>query len=378
MSRRIYLSPPDTGAAERELLLDAFDSNWLAPLGPHVDLFEQELARRVGLAHAAALSSGTAALHLGLQLAGVQSGDTVFVPTLTFVATANAVRYLGAAPVFLDSDPSNWQLDASLLEDELRARARQGRLPAAVVSVDLLGACPDYERIEAACAEFDVPLVEDAAEGLGATYRGRCAGSFGRCAVFSFNGNKIITTSGGGMLASRSADLVAKARFLASQAREDQPYYEHEQLGYNYRLSNLLAAVGRGQLRCLDEKIARRAEIHRRYREAFECLDGISMMPLGEGVESNHWLTCISMDPNDLTVQPEDVRKALEAVDIEARPVWKPMHLQPLYRDATAVGGRVAERIFARGLCLPSGTALSPDEQERVIEVVRQTILGRI
>lgn len=370
MSGRIYLSPPDAGAEERRLLLDAFDSNWLAPLGPHVDLFERELAERVGLEHGAALSSGTAALHLGLLLAGVEAGDEVLVPSLTFVATANAVRYLGAAPVFIDSDPKSWNVDAALLAAELRLRARRGRLPAAVVSVDLLGGCPDYDAIEAACAEFDVPLVEDAAEALGATYRGRPAGSFGICATFSFNGNKIITTSGGGMLVSRSADLVTRARFLASQAREPSVHYEHEQLGYNYRLSNLLAALGRGQLRGLDERIARRREINRRYCEAFEPVDGISMMPTGDGVVPNHWLTCVLFDPSRTGARAEEVRLALESLDIEARPVWKPLHLQPLYRGAESVGGEVAERIFEHGLCLPSGSALSPADQERIIAVV--------
>ncbi len=255
---RIYMSPPDPGAEERALLLNAFDSNWIAPLGPHVDAFESELARRVGLGHGAALSSGTAALHLALLLMGVGPGDEVLVPTLTFVATANAARYVGAEPVFVDSDPASWNVDVGLLAEAMRERARRGRRPAAVVSVDLLGGCPDYDELTKACDEFEVPLIEDAAEGLGATYRGRPAGSFGACAAFSFNGNKIITTSGGGMLVSSSEELVARARFLASQAREPVAHYEHEEIGYNYRLSNLLAAVGRGQLRGLDRRIARR------------------------------------------------------------------------------------------------------------------------
>ena len=373
MSRRVYLSPPDAGAVERELLLDAFDSNWLAPLGPHVDLFEQELAERVGLEHGAALSSGTAALHLALRLAGVDTDDEVIVPSLTFVATANAVRYLDARPVFIDSDPASWNLDASLLASELGDRARRGRLPAAVVSVDLLGGCPDYRLIEAACAEYDVPLIEDAAEALGATYRGRAAGSFGLCAAFSFNGNKIITTSGGGMLVSRSAHLVAEARFLASQAREPFPHYEHEQLGYNYRLSNLLAALGRGQLRGLSERIARRREIHTRYREAFEVVDGIDMMPVGPGVEPNFWLTVVVFDRTRAGMGREEGRAALESQNIEARPVWKPLHLQPLYRDAPSIGGKVAERIFEQGLCLPSGTGLTPADQDRIIATMLDT-----
>ncbi len=370
MNQRVYLSPPDAGAVERELLLDAFDSNWLAPLGPHVDLFERELAARVGLEHAAALSTGTAALHLGLLLAGVRTGDEVIVPSLTFVATANAVRYLGAEPVFVDSDPRSWSMDAALLADELETRARQGRLPAAVVSVDLLGGCPDYDAIEPTCAQFDIPLIEDAAEALGATHRGRPAGSFGICAAFSFNGNKIITTSGGGMLVSSSATLVAKARFLASQAREPAPHYEHSELGYNYRLSNLLAALGRGQLQGLDERIARRHVLHRRYREAFEAVDGLDMMPVGPNVEPNYWLTCIVVDPSRAGIGREDIRLALESLNVESRPVWKPLHLQPLYRNVRSIGGMVAEKIFEQGLCLPSGSALSPADQDRIIAVI--------
>ncbi len=374
MTPRIYLSPPDAGSIERELLLEAFDSNWLAPLGPHVDLFERELAHRVGLEHAAALSSGTAALHLGLLLAGVKAGDEVIVPSLTFVATANAVRYLGADPVFIDSDPKSWNMDASLLADELNERARLGTLPAAVVSVDLLGGCPDYDVIEASCDAFGIPLIEDAAEALGASYCGRPAGSFGTCAAFSFNGNKIITTSGGGMLVSRSAELVATARFLASQAREPAAHYEHEQLGFNYRLSNLLAALGRGQLRGLSERIERRRELNERYRAAFEGVDGVDMMPVGRGVEPNYWLTCVVVDPSRTGVGREDVRLALEALNVESRPVWKPLHLQPLYRHARSVGGKVAEEIFEHGLCLPSGSSLSISDQERIIGVVLDVI----
>jgi dTDP-4-amino-4,6-dideoxygalactose transaminase len=377
MTDRIYLSPPDPGPEERALLLDAFDSNWIAPLGPHVDAFETELARRVGLEHGAALSSGTAALHLGLQLVGVQRGDEVLVPTLTFVATANAARYIGAEPVFVDSDPASWNVDAGLLTEALWERARRGKKPAAVVSVDLLGGCPDYDQLTKVCDELEVPLVEDAAEGLGATFRGRPAGSFGACAAFSFNGNKIITTSGGGMLVSSSGELVAHARFLASQAREPAAHYEHEEMGYNYRLSNLLAALGRGQLRGLDRRITRRREIFERYRVAFDAVDGIEMMPGGDGVEPNYWLSCVLLDPA-LRAGREDVRLALEELNIEARAVWKPLHLQPLYRGAATVGGQVAERIFDRGLALPSGTALSAEDQDRIIDtVLRVTGAGR-
>jgi dTDP-4-amino-4,6-dideoxygalactose transaminase len=367
---RVYLSPPDTGTQERELILDALDSNWLAPVGPHVDAFERELAGRVGLDHAAALSSGTAALHLGLRLVGVQAGDEVVVPTLTFVATANAVRYLGAEPVFVDSNSASWNVDAELLASHLYERARRGRRPAAVVSVDLLGGCPDYDALNGVCSDLEIPLVEDAAEALGASYRGQPAGSFGACAAFSFNGNKIITTSGGGMLVSESADLVRRARHLASQAREPVAHYEHAELGYNYRLSNVLAALGRGQLMGLDRRIARRKVIHDRYRNALEPVEGIEMMPVGDGVIPNYWLTCVRIDPAQLGIDREDIRLALEAMNVESRPVWKPLHLQPLYRAAECVGGSVAERIFEDGLCLPSGTALSCEDQDRVITAI--------
>jgi dTDP-4-amino-4,6-dideoxygalactose transaminase len=367
---RIYLSPPDTTTEERDLLLDAFDSNWIAPLGPHVDAFESELADRVGVPHAAALSSGTAALHLGLSLVGVQPGDEVIMPTLTFVATANAARYLGAEPVFVDSNETSWNVDANLVASELYERHRQGRRPAAVVTVDLLGGCPDYDILTAVCDDLEIPLVEDAAEALGASFRGRPAGSFGDCATFSFNGNKIITSSGGGMLVSHSGDLVRRARHLATQAREPVAHYEHLELGYNYRLSNLLAALGRGQLRGLDRRINSRRAIYERYSQAFATIDGLEMMPFGEGVTPNYWMTCIRVHAERFGANPETIRLALEGIDAESRPIWKPLHLQPLYKGATVIGGSVAETLFSEGLCLPSGTLLSTSDQDRIIETV--------
>jgi dTDP-4-amino-4,6-dideoxygalactose transaminase len=370
---RIFLSPPDTTAEERDLLLDAFDSNWIAPLGPHVDAFERELADKVGMPHAAALSSGTAALHLALLLVGVSPGDEVLIPTLTFVATANAARYVGASPVFIDSDESSWNVDARLVAHELHARVSRGSRPAAVVSVDLLGGSPDYDELTAACNELEIPLVEDAAEALGAKYRGRPIGSFGACSIFSFNGNKIITTSGGGMLVSQSADLVTRARYLSTQAREPVAHYEHLELGYNYRLSNLLAALGRGQLQGLDRRVAARKTIYERYEHAFAEIDGIEMMPFGRDVTPSFWMTCIRIDPAKFGAGPESVRLALEKIDAESRPVWKPLHLQPLYKNAPVVGGSVAEAIFAQGLCLPSGTLLSASDQDRVIETILAT-----
>jgi dTDP-4-amino-4,6-dideoxygalactose transaminase len=373
---RIFLSPPDVGPDERELLLDAVDSNWVSPLGPHVDAFERELAAYVGVGHAAALSSGTAALHLALLLHDVGPGDEVLVPTLTFIATASAVIYTGATPVFVDAEPSTWCVDPALVDTALRRRVKAGRLPKAVIAVDLYGQCADYDGLEAVCAELGVALIEDAAEALGARYHGRAAGSFGRLGVFSFNGNKIITTSGGGMLVSDDRALVERARFLASQARDPAPHYEHSTVGFNYRMSNLLAAVGRGQLRHLDEKVARRRAINRRYRAALADLPGVGFLPDAAGGEPTNWLTVITLDPASAAATPEELRVALEAADIEARPAWKPMHLQPVFAGAERLGGQVAERIFATGLCLPSGSSLTPDDQERVIATIRSVLAG--
>ncbi len=365
---RVYLSPPDVGDAERALLVEAFDSGWIAPLGPQLDAFESELAARVGVPHALAVSSGTAALHLALLLVGVGPGDDVLVPTFTFVATANVVRYLGARPVFVDCDTSSWQLDPDLVSAELDARAEEGTLPAAVVSVDLYGQSADYDRLTATCEGYGVPLVEDAAEALGATYRGRAAGSFGVAGVFSFNGNKIITTSAGGALLARSEELVARARHLATQAREPEVHYEHLDLGFNYRMSNLLAALGLAQLRALDRRIARRRRINERYRQALSGRPGISFMPRADYGVPNDWLTCIEIEPGAFGATRDQIRSALDTHDIEARPTWKPLHLQPLYAGAPLIGGTAAEAIFERGLCLPSGSSLSDDDQDRVVE----------
>jgi dTDP-4-amino-4,6-dideoxygalactose transaminase len=367
---RIYLSPPEVGAEERRMLLDAFDSNWIAPVGPDIDAFERELADRVGVDHAVALTSGTAALHLGLQLVGVGPGDEVLVPSFTFVATATAVTYLGAHPVFVDCSASNWNIDPELVATELAVRAEQDRLPAAVVTVDLYGQTADYDALTALCDAYGIPLIEDAAEALGASYRDRQAGSFGRAGVFSFNGNKIITTSGGGMLVSDSAELIDRARFLATQARDPFPHYEHSVLGYNYRLSNLLAALGRAQLRGLDSRIERRHRINESYRSAFDGVPGIRLMPIAEYGEPNWWLTCILVDPAEFGADREQIRLALESVDIESRPTWKPLHLQPVFAGVPTVGGAASARIFDRGLCLPTGSALSASELEQVVDTV--------
>jgi dTDP-4-amino-4,6-dideoxygalactose transaminase len=373
---RVYLSPPDVGPLEREMLLAAFDSNWIAPTGPDLDSFEREVAERTGVSHAVALSSATAALHLALLLAGVGEGDEVIVPSLTFVATAAAVRYLGAQPVFVDCSPKSWNLDPGLVEEVLVDRAAAGRRPAAVVTVDLYGEAAEYAVLERMCERFDVPLIEDSAEALGATYGGRAAGSFGVAGVFSFNGNKIITTSGGGMLVTNSPDVATVARSLATQAREPFPHYEHAVVGYNYRLSNLLAAIGRAQLRGLDWRIARRKRINEAYVAALADAPGISFMPHTTEGLPNYWLSCILIDPSEAGTDRETVRLALEAEDIESRPTWKPLHLQPAFSGSTLVGAGHCARVFDTGLCLPSGSALSSQDQTRVIEVLHTQLRG--
>jgi len=368
---RIYLSPPHMGNMERELLLEAFDSNWIAPLGPHVDAFEREFCKTIGVSHSVALSSGTAALHLAMILLGVSAGDEVLVSSFTFVSTVNAVTYVGATPVLIDSDDISWNMDPMLLKEELEDCARRGKLPKAVIVVDLYGQCADYDSINPICDRFKVPIVEDAAEALGATYKGRPAGSFGKVGVFSFNGNKIITTSGGGMLVSEDGALIDRARHLATQARDPAPHYQHSEIGFNYRMSNLLAAVGRGQLRALDQRVARRREIFEFYRSALGNIPGIYFIPDAPYGNSNRWLTCITVDPDEFGASREDIRLALEAENIESRPVWKPMHLQPVFSRCRVRGGDVSAEIFEKGLCLPSGTDLKEADLIRIVEIVR-------
>ena len=347
------------------MLRDAIESNWIAPLGPHVDAFEVEMADRLHVPHALALSSGTAGLHLALEVMGVGVGDEVWMSTLTFVATANAVSYVRATPVFLDSDATSWNMDPGLLADSLEEAARSGRLPKAVIVVDLYGQCADLEPIAAACRRHGVYLIEDAAEALGATYHGHPAGSLADLAILSFNGNKIITTSGGGMLLGRRKDWIDRARYLATQARSNARHYEHEAIGYNYRLSNLLAAVGRAQLADLDRRVAARRATNAAYRAALGHLPGWTFMPEGPGCMSTFWLTCATVSSGrDLLLD------RLAAEDIEARPVWKPMHLQPVFAGARSIGGAVAQSLFERGLCLPSGSSLTEVDRSRVIETI--------
>jgi pyridoxal phosphate-dependent aminotransferase EpsN len=356
---------------ELELVSDAFASNWIAPLGPHVDAFEREFAAGVGVPHAAALSSGTAALHLAMQLVGVERGDEVLCSSFTFSATANAITYEGGVPVFVDSERASWNIDPALLAEELDACARRGKLPRALVTVDLYGQSADHDPIREACERHGVAVIEDAAEALGATYKGRAVGRFGRLGVFSFNGNKIITTSGGGMLVSANEALIRRARFLATQARDAAPHYQHSTIGYNYRLSNVLAAIGRGQLRVLDERVAARRRNFERYVELLGGLPGIAFMPEPAWSRSTRWLTCLTVDPAAFGATREDVRLALEKENVESRPLWKPMHLQPVFAGCRVRGGAVSAALFEHGLCLPSGSALTDADLERIASLVR-------
>jgi dTDP-4-amino-4,6-dideoxygalactose transaminase len=370
---RIYLSPPHLGTDELPLVQEAFASNWIAPLGPHVDAFEREFAEVVSARHAAALSSGTAALHLALRQLGIGPGDEVYCSTLTFVASANPILYEGALPVFIDSDATTWNMDPALLAAELERAARRNRLPRAVIVVHLYGQCADLDPIVAACERHRVPLIEDAAEALGALYRGSSPGTRGRMGIFSFNGNKMITTSGGGMLVSKDAEPVEHVRFLATQARDPAPHYEHSTVGYNYRMSNVLAAIGRGQLRVLPDRVAARRRNFAAYFEQLEMVSGISFMPEASYGMSSRWLTVIQVDPEAFGATADDIRRQLERENIESRPVWKPMHLQPLFSGCRVVGGATAEHLFHHGLCLPSGSSLTESDRARVVETLLAT-----
>lgn len=369
---RIYLSSPHMGPDELGLVQEAFATNWIAPLGPHVDAFEKEFAARVGTAHAAALSSGTAALHLAMRWLNLQPGDEIVCSSLTFSASVNPVLYERAVPVFVDCDESSWNMAPALLAEAVEDRIKRGRKPKAVILVHLYGQSADIDPIAATCAKYDIPLIEDAAEALGATYKGRAPGSFGLCGISSFNGNKIITTSGGGMLVSNDAALIEKSRFWATQARDPAPHYQHSEVGFNYRMSNVLAAIGRGQLRVLEQRVNARRRNCALYQEAFKDLPGIRFMPEAEWGRCTRWLTCLTIDPKVAGTDREKVRLALAEENIEARPVWKPMHLQPIFKDCPAYGGAVSARLFEDGLCLPSGSNLVESDLQRVVEVVRR------
>lgn len=369
----ILLSSPHLGQLEREFVEEAFRTNWIAPLGPNVDAFERELAERVGVRHAAALNSGTAAIHLALILLGVERGDVVFCSALTFAASANPILYQGAEPVFIDSEPDSWNLSPSALEDAFRDARANGKMPKAVIVVNLYGQSADFDPIAEICSRHGVPIVEDAAESLGASYKDRPSGSFGTIGVFSFNGNKIITTSGGGMLVAQDEALVARARFLSTQAREPELHYEHKVIGYNYRMSNILAGVGRGQLRVLEDRVEARRNVFHRYRDGLSGSSLIQWMPEPEWSRSNRWLSACTINPEASGLTVRQIIKQLAGERIEARPVWKPMQMQPVFvhcKYFAHEGQSISQRLFEHGICLPSGSNMTEDQQNRVIETL--------
>lgn len=370
--KRIYLSSPTMHGKEQEFVKEAFDTNWVAPLGPNVNGFEKELAEYVGTDHAAALDSGTAAIHLALKLAGVKAGDIVFVPTLTFSATCNPVAYEKAVPVFIDSEVDTWNMSPEALEKAFEKYPS----PKAVIVVHLYGTPAKLNEITAICKKYGTILIEDAAESLSSTYRGKQTGTFGKFGIYSFNGNKIITTSGGGMLVSEDGELIQRARFLSTQARDPARHYQHSQIGYNYRMSNVTAGIGRGQLLSLEEHKRLKKAIYEKYREAFSDLDEIRMNPLNPEGDANCWLSCMTIAKGS-KVTKDMVLDALEEENIEARPIWKPMHLQPVFADCDFItlygGGKsLSEDIFDRGLCLPSDIKNTDDDMERIIRIIRE------
>ncbi|AXF55255.1 DegT/DnrJ/EryC1/StrS family aminotransferase [Salicibibacter kimchii] len=375
---RIFLSAPHMSGNEQKYIQEAFDLNWIAPLGNNVQAFEKALAEYNGVAGASVLSSGTAAIHLALRQLGVGAGDVVFCSSLTFVATANPIMYQGARPVFIDSEPATWNMSPGALERALGDASDRGVLPKAVIVVNLYGQSARMDTLMDICRGYGVPVIEDAAESLGSEYRGQKSGTFGDFGVYSFNGNKIITTSGGGALVSNDVEVLDRSRFLATQAREPALHYEHSEVGFNYRMSNIVAGVGRGQLEVLDQRVEQRRGVFQRYYDALGGLRGVAFMPELEGTTSNRWLTALTIDPGEAGVTHLDIIEALGEENIEARPVWKPMHLQPLFEGAEYYpheeGWSVSEELFRYGLCLPSGSNMTEEEMERVIGVLRRLI----
>lgn len=368
--RRLMLSPPEVSDVDRKALLAAFDSGWIAPVGPNLDEFEAAMAQRSARRHAVGVTSGTAALHLALLVAGIGPDDRVVVSDLTFAASANAVRYVGAEPVFVDVDPDTWNIDPDRFAEAVAAAEADGRPIRAAIVVDLYGQVADFDELLVTAAAHDIVVIEDAAEALGATYRGRPAGSFGDFGVFSFNGNKIITTSGGGMLATDRAEWAQRVRYLATQARQPVLHYEHTEVGFNYRLSNLLAALGTSQLQSLDDRLTRRRAVNARYRDLLADVPGVRFMADAGTGEPNWWLTALTIDPAAFGTDRQHVIEHLAAHRAEARPVWKPMHRQPVYRDATFVGSDVSGRLFDNGLCLPSGFGMTDADVDLVASLV--------
>ncbi len=377
LDKQILLSTPHMGDAEMMFVEEAFRTNWIAPLGPNVDAFEREVAELVGIEHAAALSSGTAAIHLALVLLDVTRGDRVFCSSFTFAASANPIVYQGAEPVFIDAEPESWNMSPVALERAFAEAEAEGWKPRAVIVVNLYGQSADYDPIAEICARYGVPIVEDAAESLGATYKGTPSGRFGALGIFSFNGNKIITTSGGGMLVSDDGDLIARARFLATQARDPAPHYQHSTIGYNYRMSNILAGVGRGQLQVLGERVASRRAVFEAYREGLNDIDGIDWMPEPEWSVSTHWLSTCTVDAERTGIGAAEILKQLADELIETRPLWKPMHLQPVFEGCRYFphgNVSVSDRLFETGLCLPSSSHMSADETGRIVDAIRTVV----
>jgi dTDP-4-amino-4,6-dideoxygalactose transaminase len=374
---RIWLSSPHMGGEEIKFVQEAFDTNWISPVGPHIHAFEEALAGYTGVGHCAALSSGTAAIHLALIILGVQRDDEVICSTFTFSGSCNPINYVGARPVFVDSERSTWNMDPDLLQEAIEDRIKKtGRKPKAIITVHLYGMPAQMDRIVAISQQYEIPLIEDAAEALGSAFHGKKLGSFGDLGILSFNGNKIITTSGGGALLSNNEGWIKKARFLATQARDPAPHYEHSEIGYNYRLSNVCAGIGRGQLRVLDERVKQRRDVFEFYRQALAHMKGITFSEEPPDYFSNRWLTTILVDPEKTGgIAREDIRKKLEEENIESRPLWKPMHVQPVFRDCAAYVAGVSERLFEQGLCLPSGSNLTRERLEEVVLAIK-TMMG--
>lgn len=377
-NKRLYLSPPHMSGNEQMYISQAFETNWIAPLGPNVKALEEEFAKYAGTKRALAVSSGTAAIHLALQVLGVTTGDTVFCSSLTFIASANPIIYQGAKPVFIDSEPDTWNMSPKALELALEYARKKREIPKAVILVHLFGQSAKVDEIKSICGKYKVALIEDAAESLGGTYKGKQTGAFGDIGIYSFNGNKIITTSGGGMLVSNNEEFLHKALFLSTQARDPGLHYQHSSIGYNYRLSNILAGIGRAQLEVLDERVKVRREIFDRYKKSLGNIPGITFMPELKDTLGNRWLTALTIDDKITGVRNSDVINALEAGNIESRPVWKPLHLQPVFKDAaffTESGDKgISSMLFEQGLCLPSGSGMTFEDQERVVEIVKEVL----
>jgi pyridoxal phosphate-dependent aminotransferase EpsN len=375
VQKRIYLSSPHMSGNEQKYIKEAFDTNWIAPLGPNVDAFEKEIAAYTGVNDAAAVSSGTAAIHLALSLLGVEKGGTVFCSTLTFIASANPILYLGAEPVFIDSEPETWNMSPLALDKAFRDAVLKGKLPKAVIVVNLYGQSAKMDELTALCDQYEVPMIEDAAESLGSSYKGKASGSFGRFGIFSFNGNKIITTSGGGMLVSNDTAAIHKAKFLATQARDPAPHYQHSKIGYNYRMSNVLAGIGRAQLKVLEERVDARRAIFERYQHELSTITGIQFMPELNGTYSNRWLTAMTIDQKEAAITVGELIEVLAAENIEARPVWKPLHMQPLFKNVKYFSHNekesISEQLFAKGICLPSGSIMEELDQTRVLNCIK-------